>query len=221
MSPSRRAALCGEILTLGYSAQAALEKMTEIERPPLRAPLTTIPMVLGDWVGRDERVEPTIVARSQATSYLNRSYESNGRRFCLWINYSDQGLNLRHSPEVCLPAGGWTKIESQCKVLDVEWGAGKSIPVTRLGYAQGELVQSVGFWYYIFGEGWVERSVRRLPITSKSSHGRATRGSAMTVEVFCPGAADPDGDALTDFAHALLVALEPLLPEERAEYHVP
>ena len=61
------------------------------------------------------------------------------------------------------------------------------MPITRLGYCQGELVQGVGFWYYIFGEGELEHFVRRLPITSRSSHGRTTRGSGMTVEVFCPG----------------------------------
>ncbi len=43
----------------------------------------------------------------------------------------------------------------------------------------------------------------------------------MTVEVFYPGEHDPDGDALRDFAHELAGALEPILPLERAIYHVP
>ena len=57
--------------------------------------------------------------------------------------------------------------------------------------AQGELVEHVGFWYYIFGEGKLENFVRQLPITSRSSHGRTTRGSSMTVEVFYPGEQRP------------------------------
>ena len=61
------------------------------------------------------------------------------------------------------------------------------MPITRLGYARGELVEHVGFWYYIFGEGKLENFVRQLPITSRSSHGRTTRGSSMTVEIFYPG----------------------------------
>jgi hypothetical protein len=96
-----------------------------------------------------------------------------------------------------------------------------SQPISRLGYAQGELVLGIGFWYYIFGEGRVEHFVRSLPITSRSSHGRTTRGSGMTVEVFCPGESDPDSDALKDFGHALLKSLEPLLPEDRDEYYIP
>ena len=67
----------------------------------------------------------------------------------------------------------------------------------------------------------LENFVRRLPITSRSSHGRTTRGSSMTVEVFYPGDDDPDGEALRSFAQALLIALEPILPLDRAEYHVP
>jgi len=46
-------------------------------------------------------------------------------------------------------------------------------------------------------------------------------GSGMTVEVFCPGESDPEGEAIRDFARSLLIALEPILPENRAEYFVP
>ena len=106
-------------------------------------------------------------------------------------------MNLRHSPEVCLPSGGWDEgrvAVPRCSTSPRPTAG--AVPVTRLGYAQGELVQGVGFWYYIFGEGRLERYVRGLPITSRSSHGRTTRGSGLTVEVFCPGEVDPDGEAL-------------------------
>ena len=93
--------------------------------------------------------------------------------------------------------------------------------VIRLGYAQGDLVQGVGFWYYIFGEGAVERWVRTLPITSRSSHGRTTRGSGMTVEVFWTGESEEKVAAFQDFARAVLAGLEPILPTDRADYHIP
>jgi hypothetical protein len=42
------------------------------------------------------------------------------------------------------------------------------------------------------------------------------------VEVFCQaGESAPDAEALGQFAEALLGALEPILPESRADYHVP
>jgi hypothetical protein len=128
---------------------------------------------------------------------------------------------LRHTPEICLPSGGWNKIESQTRVLSVPVRENRTIPITRLGYGRGELVEHVGFWYYIFGEGRLENYVRRLPITSRSSHGRTTRGSSMTVEVFYPGENDPEGEGLREFARELLKSLDGILPIECADYHIP
>jgi EpsI family protein len=224
MTVTRRVAICTGVLASGLAMQAGLEAMTAIERPKLRGPLSGVPLTLGDWVGQDVEVDPLVLKEAQADDYLSRVYEDRrqpGRKVWLWINFSLEGLNLRHSPEVCLPSGGWSKVESECKVVSVPDARGGSVPVMRLAYQQGELVQNVGFWYYIFGEGTLEKYVRGLPITSRSSHGRTTRGSGMTVEVFCPGTADPDGEALRDFASRLLAALEPALPASRANYYIP
>jgi EpsI family protein len=224
MSNLVRTMISGAILATGLAAQAGLEQLNQTVRPPLLRSLHSIPLVMGDWVGRDEPVNADIVDRSQTTEYLNRVYESRkqpGVRLRVWINYSSRGNNLRHTPEICLPSGGWTKIESMTRVIDVPLDSERSMEVTRLAYARGELVEHVGFWYYIFGEGKLENYVRRLPITSRSSHGQTTRGSSMTVEVFYPGDNDPDGDALREFAVELVKSLEPILPLERAIYHIP
>jgi len=224
MSKLYRAVLCGAILATGLVAQGSLERLNRTERPPLRRPLASIPMDLVDWAGQDEPVDPDIVERAQTTEYLNRTYESRrqpGLKLRLWVNYSRAGTNLRHTPEICLPSGGWTKIESQTRAIAVPVVGDRSIPVTLLGYSRGELVEHVGFWYYIFGEGKLENYVRRLPITSRSSHGRTTHGSSMTVEVFYPGENDPEGESLREFGQELVKALEPILPLERAVYHVP
>ena len=66
-----------------------------------------------------------------------------------------------------------------------------------------------------------ERWVRGLPITSRSSHGRTTRGSGLTVEVFWRHELDPESEAFRDFARGLLAGLDPILPADRASYHVP
>ncbi|MDG3007592.1 EpsI family protein [Paludisphaera mucosa] len=224
MTTLKRCGLCAALLTLGLAARAGLERMDATERPPLRRPLASLPMELDGWAGRDVPVPLDVIERAQTTEYLNREYESRrrpGLKLMLWINYSEQGTNLRHTPEICLPSSGWTKIESQTRELQFPAAGGRALTCTRLGYAQGDLVKHVGFWYYIFGEGRLENFVRRLPVTSRSSHGRTTRGSSMTVEVFYPGDVDPDAVALGEFARGLLAALEPVLPPDRAEYHVP
>ncbi|MGA2700416.1 MAG: EpsI family protein [Isosphaeraceae bacterium] len=224
MTQMHRCVLCAGVLTIGLVAQGELKRLNQTKRPSLRRDLASIPLELGDWVGEKEDVAPDIIERAQTTEYLNRVYKSRtqpGLQLTLWINYSEKGTNLRHTPEICLPSGGWTKIESQTKVLTTVAPDSHEVRITRLGYEQGELVKQVGFWYYIFGEGKLENFVRRLPITSRSSHGQTTRGSSMTVEIFYPGEHDPDGDALRDFTQSLLIELEPILPHDRAEYYVP
>jgi hypothetical protein len=128
--------LCGLILGTGLAAQGALEQLNQTDRPSLRRPLASIPMELGQWTGRDEQVDPEIVQRAQTTEYLFRTYESrNWPGVCLrlWLNYSRTGANLRHTPEICLPSGGWSKIESQTGTLSVPLDREQSIAFTRLG----------------------------------------------------------------------------------------
>ncbi len=224
MTRLKRTVLCGVLLSIGLAAQGALVRLSRTERPPLRRPLAKLPLELGDWIGKDEPVDPDIVNRSQTTEYLNRAYESPkhpGVVMRLWINYSRVGTNLRHTPEICLPSAGRTKIESQTRELLIGFGDSRAMPITRLAYTRGDLVEHVGFWYYIFGEGKLENYVRRLPITSRSAYGQATRGSSMTVETFYPGENDPEGEILQQFARELLRALDPILPEDRANYFVP
>jgi len=224
MSSIRRVVLSVIILSFGLGAQAGLEKIMVTPRPELRGSLESIPTTLGDWVGRDVPVSDDIRIQSQATEFLNRVYDNQnepGQQLSLWINFSIKGDNLRHSPEICLPSRGYNKVESECHVVRVRSQGGKELSIFRLGYDNGELFQSVGFWYYIFGEGTLENYVRRLPITSRSSHGRTTRGSSLTVEVFSQGATAVDEEALKNFAAALLKSLDPILPTERAEYYVP
>jgi hypothetical protein len=213
------------LLGLGVLASVGVGAATETPRPPLREPLSSLPLVMGSWVGRDVSVDPAILKEAQCDEYINRLYEDTsvpGRTLSLWINYSRLGANLRHSPEVCLPSGGWEKIEARTAVIEVPGPrGGEPLRLTRLAYQQGELVQGVGFWYYIFGEGPLERYVRTLPVTSRSSHGRSTRGSSLTVEVFSPGIVEQEATALKAFASELAASLDPILPEDRAGYHRP
>lgn len=222
--PMRRVAWCAVILGVTFAGQTAYEALAAAPRLPLKAPLASIPYELGGWVGQDVPMDKDILDRSQATEFLNRTYQSKAdprRQVSLWINFSTTGLNMRHSPEICLPSSGWDKSEALTREVQVRRPDGSPQTISRLGYTRNETVQIIGFWYYIFGEGWMERSFRQLPLANRSSHGRTTRGSGLTVEIFCPHENDPEGKALTAFAEDLLKSLEPLLPEHQHLYHVP
>ena len=192
-------------------------------RPALRADLDTLPMSSATgWPRRAGRSEGSrgVAGRRVPEPDLRAPGPSRPPDDAL-----DQLLEARPEPAALarsLPALGRL---GEDRGPDARPGGGTApdgrTTLTRLAYRQGELVQEIGFWYYIFGEGRVERYVRSLPITSRSSHGRTTRGSGLTVEVFCPGEVDPDGEALQEFASALLSELGHFLPDDRAGYHVP
>ena len=68
---------------------------------------------------------PSSSGKPSSTEHLSRVYESRKRpgvKLKLWVNYSLMGTNLRHTPEICLPSGGWTKVESLTRVFDVPSG---------------------------------------------------------------------------------------------------
>lgn len=226
MKYASRASLCVGLLGFALVGELGLDRLTACERPPLKAPLATLPRQIGTWVGQDVEMDPEILRQSQADEYVNRVYYDRsqpGRQVSLWINYSRLGLNMRHSPEVCLPSGGWEKEEALCRVASISRTTKDLGPLTisSLVYSQRDRLQTIGFWYYVFGEGWWERHLRNMAITSRSSHGRTTKGSGMTVEIFVPSDSDPDGRAVDAFAQALLPELDKLLPNDPAPYYIP
>lgn len=221
-----RATLCAGLLSFALAGELGLEALTACERPLLKAPLDTLPKVIGTWVGQDVEMDADILERTQADDYVNRIYTDRsrpGRHVSLWVNYSQTGLNMRHSPEICLPSGGWEKEESLCRVASIPRASEGLGPLTisSLVYSQRDRLQTIGFWYYVFGEGWWERYLRNMSVTSRSSHGRTTRGSGMTVEIFVPSDSDPDGRAVEAFTQALLPELDKFLPDEPAAYYIP
>ena len=116
--------------------------LTKIERPPLRARSPRSPWSWATGWATTSRCRPRVVREGAGRRIPeSRVREPDHARACgfrLWINYSQYGNNLRHSPEICLPSGGWKKVESECRVLSVRTARGKTLTLTRLGYAQGE-----------------------------------------------------------------------------------
>ena len=224
MTPIKRCVLCAGFLMFGLAAQAGLERINATERPLLRQSLATIPMELEGWSGATNRWTP----RSSSAPRPPNTSAAFMRAASIRASSSRSGSTIRsRGPTSATPRRSASPQAAgrRSSRRPASWRSpaadGKELRLTRLGYGKEDLVKHVGFWYYIFGEGKLENMVRRLPITSRSSHGRTTRGSSMTVEVFYPGETDPDAVALVEFARKLAAALEPILPVDRAEYYVP
>ena len=182
-------------------------------------PLASIPLELGDWVGAGRAGRPRhrrAMRRPPNTSTgPTRAASSPGCSFASGSTTRSRATNLRHTPGD-LPA---VRGLDQDRVADAR---ARRTRRTRAGRSRspGWVISEVN-WSSMSDSGTtfsvkgsLENYVRRFPITSRSSHGRTTRGSSMTVEVFYPGDNDPEGEALREFARELVKALEPILPLE-------
>ncbi|AWI86793.1 VPLPA-CTERM-specific exosortase XrtD (plasmid) [Alloyangia pacifica] len=108
--PASRGLLAGTLATLAV-ALALAAAPPPAQRVPERAQFSAFPLQFAGWSGAAHALEPEIEAVLGATDYLNASYlaPEGGPPvaiFAAWYRSQTQGEGI-HSPEVCLPAGGW------------------------------------------------------------------------------------------------------------------
>jgi EpsI family protein len=193
------------------------------EIPPLRRPLSELPLTLGDWRGRVEPpFEPAIVQVLGVDDYTLRSYrpEAAGPRVGLYIGYHEeqrQGDTI-HSPLNCLPGAGWIPIESRRMTLDVPEGAGgaRRIEVNRVVIERGLDRNLVFYWYQSHGR--VVASEYWGKVYTVVDAIRLNRTDAALVRVTVPFERDAAGavtaaeGAATDFVRTIFPALNDHLP---------
>ena len=82
------------------------------KQPPLdRDSYALFPRNIGDWSGTRTQLEPEIEAVLGADDYINATYQSRDEAtyvnfFSAFYEKQTEGSGI-HSPEVCLPVGGW------------------------------------------------------------------------------------------------------------------
>ncbi len=107
--PSTTALVAATALTAAVSAGA----MTYGEPEQVvvdREPFQLFPRSSGEWRGQIEPLDPAVEAVLAADDLVNITYQAPGEALVnLFVAYyEDQGDGTGiHSPEVCLPAGGW------------------------------------------------------------------------------------------------------------------
>ena len=121
-----------------------------VENPPRLAPLSQFPERLGAWtMTAPEFVPADELARLEADDSLARFYGPVELRIA--YNRSERHGRLPHAPRVCLPANGWTPIESRT----VQTAAGE---VNLYVAVKGAQRATVVYWYQtpyqVFAAEW-------------------------------------------------------------------
>jgi EpsI family protein len=196
------------IAVVGLGASAAQTPV------PLRQPLKTIPLVLGEWSGHTlPPFDDATAAVLKADDYVSRSYgRSPGEAADLYIGYYErqtQGDTI-HSPMNCLPAAGWQPLT----IGHTEIRAGDTrIRANRYVVQKGIDKRIVVYWYQSHGRAEASEYWSRAYLALDAL--RRHRTDAALVRVITPVRGD---EALAernvvDFIRTLVPVLATHLPE--------
>lgn len=103
-------AMSGALVITALATAGVLASRPQAD-PPIRDRFALFPAQLDDWSGTPFELEPAIENVLGASDYYNSVYvpEDGGaviEFFAAWYASQTEGQGI-HSPEVCLPSGGW------------------------------------------------------------------------------------------------------------------
>lgn len=120
--------------------------------PPERSPLVLFPKQLDDWRGGSSQTLDIAVERIlSADDYLLVDFTRPGsgevvNLFVAYYRSQTEGSGI-HSPEVCIPAGGWEVSAWKKADTQIETGTGETLAVNRAIIQKGLNRQLVYYWF--------------------------------------------------------------------------
>ena len=184
-------------------------------QPPAPATLdrdsyALFPSNIGTWSGTRTILEPEIEDVLAANDYVNTTYASSEFNapvnfFSAFYTQQTEGGGI-HSPEVCLPAGGWEIFSLEAHEVsfpDTEFG---TFEVNRAIIQNGRQQQVVYYWFEQRGQRFTNDFVAKLSVVWDSfQYGRTDGALVRFVSPIIPGetAADADARILDIMAEAL------------------
>ncbi len=122
---------------------------------PENRPFSQFPAAYHGWHMLSQfYMSEAVLEQLKPTDYLNRSYvSSDGIPVLLYIGYSSggKGSGPVHSPEHCLPGGGWHERSGKAMTIAVPGGKKEKISLVSSVYQNGENKNVIFYWYRMKG----------------------------------------------------------------------
>jgi EpsI family protein len=196
-------------------AQALLVHwMAGWERPPAPPHLSGLANEFGDWKQlREDTLDVEVVRELRADQLLSRTYRhkfsiAEANLFVAWFQSERGGTTQPHSPQVCLPAVGWTPASTGEIRLDT---AAEAIAVNRYVVTKGRERAVVLYWYQtprrVISSEWAFK----FWLMTDALRDRRTDASLVRVLVWSAAGGD---EAATVTAVAFTRSLYPVLREQ-------
>ncbi|WP_209425312.1 VPLPA-CTERM-specific exosortase XrtD [Pararhodobacter sp. SW119] len=186
------------------------------EREPVvvtRDPFGAFPHQLGGWQATplpplDPQVAQILAADDYHSAILrNPRADAPVELFMAW--YSDQMRGGVHSPEVCLPGGGWEIARLERIDVSEEFGNGATFTLNRAVIQRGMERSLVYYWYEQQGQRTASEFTAKMQLMSgKLRNGR--QDSAIVRLITPIGVEEPQQVAEQRLRDALGEVLEPL-----------
>jgi exosortase D (VPLPA-CTERM-specific) len=145
---SRTSLLTAAILLVGTSLVAIPPIRTELV--PQRQPLALFPMEFKGWHGIPQTLDSAYLDTLELTDYLLADYTNDanaGSPLNFYIAYyaSQRGAVHAHTPQLCMPGGGWSILSQS--IITVPLTNGESISANRVVIEKKAVRQIVYYWF--------------------------------------------------------------------------
>lgn len=202
------------ILVLSASG-IGLRLLSHGEAVPIEQPLSTLPLSLGTWQGRDVPLEPKQIKAAGVDDYLSRIYVGPGQAaVLLYVGYyrSQRTGQWVHSPKNCLPGAGWEPVVSgrvNVPVSDLS-----SVPVNQYIIENGLQREYVLYWYQAHGRVIASEYWGKIYLVLDALRLNRTDTSLVRITLPITGAHDAANERATlAFAQDLIARLRTVLPK--------
>jgi EpsI family protein len=181
------------------------------ERPPAPPQFSRFPATLGDWQKTgDDPVSPDSLAVLRADSTLGLIYSDPregwlGSLFVAWFQSQRGGVSQPHSPQVCLPAAGWTPIVADRVTMETQ---AANVSVNRYIATFGPQRVVILYWYQTSSRVIASEWAAKFWVIVDRLKEQRTDTSLVRVVVWNTGRSD---DATTTAALGLAQQVYPVL----------
>lgn len=183
---------------------------------PAHLDLSSFPVQLGDWKGRDLTLTPGELEVLGPGQFLMRDYVNSvsGSTVNLFIAFfpSQRSGDTIHSPKNCIPGSGWVPIESGRIIVPQD---GKtSLSVNRYVVARGTEKDLVFYWYQAHGRAVPSEYWAKLFLVEDAIRMHRTDGAMVrvVVPVISGRGGEPAQATGLEFIHRLLPMLDDYIP---------
>ena len=206
------------LISLGVGLAFVLTPPREIPQIQ-RESFASFPRDIGPWAGTMQVLDSDIARVLAADDYVNATFIAPGQAapvnlFSAWYSKQTEGSGI-HSPEVCLPVGGWEMYslsEHQVDFPDTVYG---SFMVNRAVIQKGLSKQLVYYWFEQRGKRMTNDYMAKASVVWDSlTMGRSDGALIRVITPILDGESEATAESrLQGFAKLALQKLPRFIPE--------